>query len=103
MDLDARFEALTQSMELLASLHKDNERRMERLIQGMEALENKGNRLEGFVTEIAQGQPGCCTWPKCTSSDWIDSRAISRRIRAIISEPVVRDNVHGLSPLAVLP
>jgi len=55
MDLDARFEALTQSMELLASLHKDNERRMERLIRGMEVLENKGNRLEGFVTEIAQG------------------------------------------------
>ena len=31
MDIDQRIEALVQSVELLASLHKDNEKRMKRL------------------------------------------------------------------------
>jgi hypothetical protein len=31
MDIDQRLEALTHSMELLASLHKDNEKQMNRL------------------------------------------------------------------------
>jgi hypothetical protein len=31
MDIDQRLEALTHSMELLASLHKDNEKQMKRL------------------------------------------------------------------------
>lgn len=62
MDLDERLGALTQSVELLASFHKDNEKRMERLMVAMEGLgkaaekvEKRNDRLEGFVTEIAHG------------------------------------------------
>jgi chromosome segregation ATPase len=62
MDLDGRLEALTQTVELLASFHKDNEKRMERLMVAMEGLgrtterlDKKNDRLEGFVTEIAEG------------------------------------------------
>jgi len=44
VNIDERLEALTQSMELLASLHRDNEKRLERLDQHMEqfAQEMKG-------------------------------------------------------------
>jgi chromosome segregation ATPase len=62
MDLDERLGALTQTVELLASFHKDNEKRMERLMTAMEGLgktteglQKKNDRLEGFVTEIAEG------------------------------------------------
>jgi hypothetical protein len=41
MNLDERLEALTHSVELLATMHKDSEKRMQ--------------RLEGLVTEIAEG------------------------------------------------
>jgi hypothetical protein len=41
MNLDERLEALTHSVELLATMHKDGEKRME--------------RLEGLVTGIAEG------------------------------------------------
>jgi hypothetical protein len=62
MDLDQRLGALAQTVELLASFHKDNEKRMDRLMVAMEGLakategvEKKNDRLEGFVTEIAEG------------------------------------------------
>jgi len=62
MNIDERLIALTQTVELLASFHKDNEKRMERFQSQMEqfAEEMKGlgkrnARLEGFVTEIAEG------------------------------------------------
>jgi hypothetical protein len=41
MNLDERLEALTHSVELLAAMHKDSDKRME--------------RLEGLATEIAEG------------------------------------------------
>jgi len=41
MNIDERLEALTHTVELLAAMHKDSEKRMQ--------------RLEGFVTEIAEG------------------------------------------------
>lgn len=42
-------------MELLASLHKDNEKRMGRLDQHMEQFAARNVRLEGLVTGIAEG------------------------------------------------
>ena len=62
MNIDDRLEALAQSVQLLASLHKDNERMLGRLEKQIEKLaqvnERKGkqiDRLEGLVTEIAEG------------------------------------------------
>ena len=62
MDLDARLNALTQSLELLASMHKDGEKRMERLdehmrqfTEKMETLGKRNLRLESLVVEIAEG------------------------------------------------
>lgn len=55
MNIDQRLEALTQTVELLASLHKDNEKRMERLDQHMEQFATRNVRLEGLVTGIAEG------------------------------------------------
>jgi hypothetical protein len=55
MNIDQRLEALTQTVELLASLHKDNEKRMERLDQHMEQFATRNLRLEGLVTGIAEG------------------------------------------------
>jgi chromosome segregation ATPase len=55
MNIDERLEALTHSVELLASFHKDNEKRMERVIQGMERLTKADARLEGLVTQLAEG------------------------------------------------
>jgi len=61
MNIDDRLEALAQSVELLASLHKGNERMLGRLEKQIEKLaqvtERKGkqiDRLEGLVTEIAE-------------------------------------------------
>ena len=55
MDIDERLgklavrtDALAQSVELIASMHKDNEKRIERMAQG-------NARLESLVTEIAEG------------------------------------------------
>ncbi len=45
MDLDGRLEALTQTVELLASFHKDNEKRMERLMAAMEGLVKNGRKI----------------------------------------------------------
>ena len=76
MNIDERLMALTQTVELLASFHKDNEKRMERFesqmerfesqmerfaqemeqfAQEMQGLGKRNARLEGFVTEIAEG------------------------------------------------
>jgi|HubBroStandDraft_1064217.scaffolds.fasta_scaffold219001_2 hypothetical protein len=59
MDLDQRLEALTQSVELLASMHKDNETRMEQFAkdfgQEMKTLGRRNLRLEELVTDIAEG------------------------------------------------
>jgi len=55
MNIDQRLEALTQTVELLASLHKDNEKRMERLDQHLEQFATRNVRLEGLVTGIAEG------------------------------------------------
>ena len=55
MNIDQRLEALTQTVELLASLHKDNEKRMGRLDQHMEQFATRNVRLEGLVTGIAEG------------------------------------------------
>ncbi|MFZ0773954.1 MAG: hypothetical protein WCA49_18575 [Candidatus Sulfotelmatobacter sp.] len=62
MKIDERLEALTHSVELLASLHRDNEKGMERLgrhmeqfAQEMKGLGKRNVRLEGLVTEIAEG------------------------------------------------
>ena len=55
MELDERIEALRQSVEPLASFHKDNEARMERVILGMERLSKADARLESLVTQIAEG------------------------------------------------
>lgn len=55
MNIDQRLEALPQTVELLASLHKDNEKRMERLDQHMEQFATRNVRLEGLVTGIAEG------------------------------------------------
>jgi hypothetical protein len=55
MNIDRRLDALTQTVELLASLHKDNEKRMERLDQHMEQFATRDVRLEGLVTCIAEG------------------------------------------------
>lgn len=41
MNIDERLEALTHSVELLAAMHKDSEKRMQ--------------RLEELVTDIAEG------------------------------------------------
>jgi chromosome segregation ATPase len=55
MNIDERLEALTQTVELLAQMHKDNEQGMERFGREMERLSERNARLEGLVTEIAEG------------------------------------------------
>jgi hypothetical protein len=73
MNIDARLEALTQTVELLASLHRDNEKamaamqhdaekRMERLdlhmrefTEQIKTLGKRNLRLETLVTDIAEG------------------------------------------------
>ena len=69
MNIDDRLEALTQSLELLASMHRDSEKRMEQITQNVDrqsknmdrlslATERntQGNaRLEDLVTQIAEG------------------------------------------------
>jgi hypothetical protein len=48
MNIDQRLEALTQSVELLAAMHKDT-------MLGVEKLRKADSRLEKLVTEIAEG------------------------------------------------
>jgi len=60
MNIDERLTALTQSVELLASFHKDGEKRMERLDQHMERLDQHLERLGQYVELFAQSheRPG---------------------------------------------
>jgi hypothetical protein len=69
MNIDERLEALAQSVELLASMHKDSEKRLERLelatekavlatdrvVLTIDRLTRGSVRLENLVTEIAEG------------------------------------------------
>jgi hypothetical protein len=48
MNIDEKLAALTQSVELLATMHRDNEQRIVQLAE-------RNARLEGLVTEIAEG------------------------------------------------
>ena len=48
MTIDERLEALTHSVELLAGMHRDNERAIAQLSQ-------RNERLEDLVTQIAEG------------------------------------------------
>jgi hypothetical protein len=48
MNIDAKLEALTQSMELLVSMHRDSEKRTQQMMK-------RNQRLEQLVTEIAEG------------------------------------------------
>jgi hypothetical protein len=48
MNIDERLEALTQSVELLAGMHKDDQKMIDR-------LSKRNDRLEALVTEIAEG------------------------------------------------
>jgi hypothetical protein len=55
MNIDERLEALIQTVELLAQTHKDHEKGMERFSREMGRLSKRNARLEGLVTEIAEG------------------------------------------------
>jgi len=55
MNIDERLAALTQSFELLASFHKDNEKRIERLAESHMRLAEGHVQLESLVTQIAEG------------------------------------------------
>ena len=66
MNIDERLEAFTQSVELLAVFHKDNEKdnekpmerldqHMQQFTQEMKALGNRNLRLESLVVDIAEG------------------------------------------------
>jgi hypothetical protein len=62
MNIDERLDALTQSVELLVLMHKDTEKmmanlgkQMEKLSQATERNGKANTRLEGYITEIAEG------------------------------------------------
>jgi hypothetical protein len=55
MNIDDRLEALTQTVELLAAMHKDNESRMQKFSEAIANLGKKNTRLESLVTDIAEG------------------------------------------------
>ncbi len=55
MDIDKRLQALTQSLELLASMPRDGEQRLERVEAATERVAKGSIRLEGLVTQIAEG------------------------------------------------
>jgi hypothetical protein len=55
MNIDERLAALVQSVELLASFHKDNQKTMAVLAQEMKHFHKHSTRLEGLVTQIAEG------------------------------------------------
>jgi|ERR1700685_288456 predicted RNase H-like nuclease (RuvC/YqgF family) len=58
MDIDERLAALTQTVELLASFHRDGEKRMERLDQHMERLDQHMERLGQHMEQFAQATKG---------------------------------------------
>ena len=59
MNIDERLEALIQSVELLSTMHRDNEKRLDDQNQKFERaisrLAERNRRLEELVTEIAEG------------------------------------------------
>jgi hypothetical protein len=62
MNLDERLTAMTETVELLAAFHRDNEKRaeqnekrLERLLPAIQVISGRSNRLEDLVTEIAEG------------------------------------------------
>src|ERR1700685_4141926 len=58
MDIDERLAALTQTVELLASFHRDGEKRMERLEKRMERLDQHMERLGQHMEQFAQATKG---------------------------------------------
>jgi predicted RNase H-like nuclease (RuvC/YqgF family) len=58
MDIDERLAALAQTVELLASFHRDGEKRMERLDQHMERLDQHMERLGQHMEQFAQATKG---------------------------------------------
>jgi len=52
MDIEQRIEALTQSVELLASLQKDSDKRVDRLIEQMSRFGQHAAQLEIVVVQI---------------------------------------------------
>jgi hypothetical protein len=55
MNLDERLEALVQSVELLATMHRENEKRVTKIVAAIERVDQRELRLEVLVTEIAEG------------------------------------------------
>jgi len=62
MNIDERLAALAETVELLAAFHRDNEKRaaenekrLEKMMQGIKILSGRNTRLEELVTEIAEG------------------------------------------------
>jgi hypothetical protein len=54
MNLDDRLEALTQSVELLAGMHRENEVRIAANERRFEANEKRMERLIGTVSQLAE-------------------------------------------------
>ena len=52
MTIDERIEALTQSVELLASFHKDNEQRMARMMDAITRLANIAVNHEERIEDL---------------------------------------------------
>jgi len=55
MNLDQRLEALVQSVELLAAMQKDTEKRMGQLVTAVGRVDERRQSLEVLVTQIAEG------------------------------------------------
>jgi peptidoglycan hydrolase CwlO-like protein len=53
MNIDERIEALTQSLELLASMHKDGEKRMEDSEKRMAKLESYMATMMQSITRLS--------------------------------------------------
>jgi hypothetical protein len=56
MTIDERLEALTQSVELLASLHRDNESRLGQLMETMTRLGNIVIAHEARIEKLEGGR-----------------------------------------------
>ncbi len=60
MTIDERLEALTQSLELLGSLHRDNDRRMGEIMDAMarneERMARNEKRLEQMMDAMARNE-----------------------------------------------
>ncbi len=54
MDIDQRLEALTQTVELLAGMHRDSEHRIDRVAERIDRLTQNIEGMRGFISDIAQ-------------------------------------------------